>query len=223
MNLCQLAGDWRGDLPRDGAMIEQKMDGFRALRFRGIDGRVRLFTRGGIPIEGTAHILHQLDKIERAAGEALFIDGEYQVDGTLAATKAWCERGWKGGGEAGQFFAFDAMPYREWLAGGCAAPLYQRKARLHELAKAAEADSWDWRPGSRGRDELAPPAVVVLPDFWAADAADVIDEARRVWADHGEGVVVKDPMAPYRRLRSDAWQKVKRDTRAVIAMTRRAA
>lgn len=210
MQLCQLAQDWRGTLPTAGAMIERKVDGWRALRFPGIDGKVRLWTRNGMPIEGVSHILHQLDRMERAAGEPMFLDGEFQVGGTLAATKEWCERGYKLGGEAGIFHVFDAVPLAAWRAGGDPTPLFQRKARLKSLMDATAEDEWEWRPGSRGRDQGAT-AVQMIPDEWAFDAADVIDAARRVWAVGGEGVVVKDADAPYQRNRNSAWLKVKQE------------
>lgn len=206
--LCQLAQDWRGTLPPGGAMCEQKFDGFRAARFAGIDGKVRLWTRGGIPIEGVGHILYHLDRMERAAGEPLFIDGEFQVAGTLDATKRWCESGWKFGGEAGIYHVFDAMPFSAWRAGGDPTPLYQRKARLKALVEACAEPEWDWRPGSKGRDEGDIP-VSLVEDEWVFDAADVIEAARRVWAVGGEGLMLKDAEAPYQRKRSGAWMKVK--------------
>lgn len=126
MQLCQLASGWKGPLPDGGALVEQKIDGFRALYFRGHDGQPKLWTRGGHRIEGVTHILHRLGQIEQSVGQALFIDGEFQVDGTLDATKRWCERGWKVGGEAGQFFAFDCMPEAEWRAGGTDRPVVER-------------------------------------------------------------------------------------------------
>ena len=217
-SLCALASDWRGDVPTGGLMTEVKVDGWRALRFPGITGKVRLWSRNGMPIEGTEHILHRLALMERVAGEPMMFDGEFQVDGSLAAAKAWCERGWKIGGEAGTFFAFDMMPLRAWREGGCSTPLYGRKRRLVALARAVDEDpalSWEWRPGSRGRDEASPTAVQLVEDGWAFDAGDVLDAARRVWADGGEGIMCKDAEAPYRRCRSASWQKVKRDTRAV--------
>lgn len=205
---AQLATDWRGTLPTAGAMIERKIDGWRALRFPGIDGKVRLWTRNGMPIEGAGHILHQLARMERAAGEPMFFDGEFQVGGTLAATKEWCERGYKLGGEAGIFHVFDAVPLAAWRAGGDPTPLFQRKARLKALMDATAEEEWEWRPGSRGRDQ-GTTAVQMIEDEWAFDAADVLGAARRVWASAGEGVVAKDAEAGYVRKRSDAWRKVK--------------
>lgn len=212
-NLCQLAADWRGDLPDGGLSCEIKHDGWRAPCFPGIDGVRRIWTRNGMPLDAAAHLLPRLALMEEAAGQPMMFDGEFVVDdagaGTLAATKAWCESGWRKGDPAGTLHLFDAMPLADWRAGGCDMPQYQRKARLAELFAATEEedDGWTWRAGSRGRDIL--PAVRVVADSWVADAADVLDEARRVWATGGEGLMLKDPMAPYRRDRNGAWLKVK--------------
>lgn len=209
MQLCQLARDWKGAIPTGGMMCEPKIDGWRATRFPGIDGKVRLWSRNGMPIEGAGHILRRLALMEEAAGEPMFFDGEFQVDGTLDATKEWAERGWKQGGNAGVFHAFDCLTLAEWRAGGSDVPLIERKARLVELFNASEpdADEWTWAEGSRGAP--IPVAVRVMPDGWAFDADDAVNEVRRVWAAGGEGVVLKDASSPYRRTRSDAWMKVK--------------
>jgi ATP-dependent DNA ligase len=208
--LVQLLADWKGTLPPGGAICEAKIDGWRAARFPGIDGKNRLWTRGGFEIHGAAHILHHLARMEREAGEALFFDGEFQVGGSLAATKHWCETGWKLGGEAGTLYLFDAMPLSQWRSGGTPIPLYQRKAWLKELVAACAGDEWEWREGSRGRDEGATP-VVLIGDEWVNSAQDVLAAACRIWATDGEGVVIKDANAPYRRERSQVWQKVKRE------------
>lgn len=207
--LCMTLGDWRGDMPDGGAMVETKIDGFRCLRFQGIAGATRLWTRNGMPIDGCDHIAARLDAMEAAAGVPIMVDGELQVDGTLAATKVWVEGGWKRGGTAGLFHAFDVMPLSEWKRGGWNAPLHERKAWLRDLFSASEpsADDWTWAPGSKGAP--IPAAVRLVDDEWAVDAAGVVDAVRRVWAAGGEGVVVKDALAPYRRTRSDAAMKVK--------------
>jgi ATP-dependent DNA ligase len=189
-------------------LMEQKVDGYRAVCLPDHMGRKRLFTRGGHTIESTAHILYRLAQMERAAGCPMVFDGEFQVAGTLNATKRWAESGWKMGGEAGQLFLFDAMPLADWERGRCDVPLVERKALLARLAAESEAHGWEWRPGSKGRDDALPP-VVVLEDSWAFDAADVVAEVRRVWAAGGEGVMAKYAEAPYVRSRNGAWLKVK--------------
>lgn len=209
MTLCQLAGDWRGDLPPSGLPAEAKIDGWRALWVRDIREKPGLWTRNGHPIEGIGHIAWRLAQLEQAAGGPMMFDGEFQVAETLAATKHWCEAGWRSGDEAGVLHLFDCLTLAEWREGGSDRPWYQRKARLVELAAVLSAEVWDWRPGSRGRDD--PHCVRVIPDTWVFDAQDVVSEANRVWACGGEGIVLKDPEAPYRRTRSGAWLKVKRE------------
>lgn len=205
-SLCALATDWRGDMPRDGCIAQVKVDGWRALWFRGRDGVSRLWSRNGMPLEGVDHITHRLRQMEREAGEAMFFDAEFQVDGTLAATKHWCETGWKRGGNAGKLFLFDCMTFKEWQRGGTDRPLYQRRATLEALLGATGED-WDWRPGSRGADD--PTAIQTVPETWVFDVAHVMSEVSRVWATGGEGIMLKDPMAGYQRKRSSAWLKVK--------------
>ncbi|MGQ3005101.1 MAG: ATP-dependent DNA ligase [Blastomonas fulva] len=209
--LFQLAGRYVGqDIPAGGMMCEQKIDGFRAGYFRGRAGKPGLWTRGGQPIEGSGHILHELAILEAVAGCSLFLDGEFVVDGSLAGTKAWCERGWRAGGEAGTFHLFDCLTDTEWRAGGTDRPLYQRKAWLAELRAAAPDHplSWEFRPRSHGREPEGA-IVEIMADDWVTDRADIEALANRVWMAGGEGLMLKDAEAPYRRGRSDAWLKVK--------------
>lgn len=208
-SLAQLASDWRGDMPADGLMLEAKRDGWRALRFPGIDGVTRLWTRGGLPIEAAEPILSRLAAMERAAGEPMMFDGELQVGGSLAATKAWCERGWKLGEPCGIFYAFDCLTVADWRAGGSDVPLYQRKRRLRDLWDAAEweGDGWTWPEGSKGAD--APIPVQLVPDVWISTPADAVQEMRRAVGPACDGVVLKAWDAPYRRNRNPAWLKVK--------------
>jgi len=211
--LCQLAGEWDGFVPEGGTLAELKVDGWRCLYTTGIEGGPRLWSRSGVPLDGADHVLYHCDLIARAAGEPLFIDGEIQVDGTLAGTKAWFEGGWRRGGERGHFHAFDCLTLAEWQAGGSDTPLYARKARLQSLCRAVQDDgalSWEWRPGSRG-DDAWRGAVTVLPDLWLESAADVQAEVRRTWGMGLEGLMLKDAMSPYRRRRSNAWRKAKRE------------
>lgn len=199
-------------MPEYGIPAEEKKDGWRALWFPGLDGKARLWTRRGVPIEGADHIAHRLRLMETVAGEPMMFDGEFMVGGSLAATKAWCESGWKAGGTAGVLYLFDAIPLADWQRGRCDTRWIERKARLRAIVAEADASplSWEWAPGSRGKGEGAP-SVEILDDLWLFSADDVREEASRVWARGGEGIILKDPEAPYVRARSDSWLKVKKD------------
>lgn len=208
-SLCQLVQDWHGDLPPEGTFFEEKYEGWRCLWFRGVDGKARLWSKNGMPLEGLDHIAYRLSLFEQAAGQPLFLDGELQVDGSLALTKHWLETGWRKGGAKGTLYLFDALPDPDWRTGKSDQPLIERKAWLTDLGRKVDLDpdyAWDWRPGSRGGDD--PTCVQVLPDSWAWNTSDVLDAAKRAWASGKEGLVLKDAEAPYRRGRSRAWRRV---------------
>lgn len=213
MQLAQLASDWRGHVLPHGMMGEPKIDGYRGIALTGIDGIRRMFTRQGHFVEGTGHILYFLSQMERVAGEPFVFDGEFQVDGTLDATKRWAESGHKLGGEAGHFYLFDCLPLSAWKRGGDPTPLYARKARLQALYQAViedEALQWEFRPGSRGDDGWLR-SVSILPDQWVFGAQDALRAAQEIWAADGEGVMLKDPDSPYQRNRNASWMKIKRE------------
>lgn len=148
-----LAGRWAGVMPGPaGVLVERKWDGFRCLFFPGLDRRPGLWTRNGMPMPGVGHILARLLEVEAAMGGQWMIDGEFVVHGTLAATKAHYERGWRSG-NAGTFHAFDAVPLADWQRGHCDMPLVERKATLARAIEATAPDcsAWEWSEGSRGR------------------------------------------------------------------------
>lgn len=208
-SLCQLAGEYSGTVATHGTLAETKVDGWRCLYFPDHLGQATLWSRNGIPLQGVGHILRALQRIEAAAGEPLFIDGELQIGGTLAATKAHCEREWRQG-DAGLFHAFDCVPLAQWRADDCPTPLYERKATLSRIitATAPDPDAWEWEAGSRGRDHGKSP-VLLMPERWCSDADDVAAFAHEIWAAGGEGIVTKDAESLYRRRRTSAWQKIK--------------
>lgn len=203
--LFQLAGEWRGGLPDIGAMVEEKKDGVRA----GWIG-CELLTREGIPIGGIEHIAYRLRSIEKAAGHAIFFDGEFTAPGGYRATLRHIGQGLRAP-EQGTLHLFDAMPSGEWVEGGSTRPLYERKRMLREwVALAADpSGQWEWRPGTKGREPEGD-ALSVLPDSWAATQADVEQLANEIWAKDGEGVMIKDAESVYSRARSNAWRKYKR-------------
>lgn len=145
-SLCQLAGVWSGAVPDGGMVMQEKVDGWRALWLPDHTGQRMLFTRNGCPIGGVGHIAWQLERMEAAAGQPMVFDGEFQVGGTLDATKRWCESGWKAGGEAGQLFVFDAVPLADWQRGECPMPYHERRRMLEEAFQAVEGEEWTWPP-----------------------------------------------------------------------------
>lgn len=187
--LCTLAVKWDGTVPADGLIVQEKVDGIRALW---IDGQ--LVTRGGNAIGGTSHIAAALAQLERSFGRPMFLDGEFQVDDALRPTLRHLANGGRYG-DAGRLFLFDAVPLDDWRADRCPMPL---SARLKALDAA--------------RDALAGDAVSVLPWRSCVTSGAVRGEAESVWARSGEGLVAKVPASFYRRRRYRAWAKVKRES-----------
>ncbi len=169
-NLCMLVTHWKGAIPAGGLICQEKIDGIRALW---IDGR--LVTREGNEIGGADHIAAELRAIETAFGRPMFLDGEFQVDGTLKATMRHflqCGRY----GPAGRLFLFDALPMTEWRSDTSGEALW---ARLDALTKVMAPISTEH--------------VSVLTFHHCATAAEVTALAESVWARNGEGLVAKAP------------------------------
>jgi len=197
--LCHLFNEWRGDVPEGGWAVSLKVDGWRCLW---IDGEFR--TRNGQPLHAADHFKPVMRLMEQAAGTRLFLDMEYQVDGSLAATKAHCERGWKDGSKRGKLHLFDAVPAANWFRGDCAMPLVDRFAWLADIAEKAHALPLAWEI-----DPVFWDRVEVLGQVLMHDAGEIQALAEQVWALGLEGLVLKRPGSLYQRRRSDEWKKVK--------------
>lgn len=204
--LVQLAGEWRGGLLDHGTMVEQKHDGVRAYYLGGV-----LRTREGMEIGGAGHILWRIQSIERAYGRPMFMDGEFIAPGGYQATLKHIGQGLRAP-EQGTLHCFDCLHADEWQANDCDRPLYERKAMLGRLMGMQDDPSlsWDWRPGTHGKEPDGP-ALAIVEDEWCATQADVEAMAQRIWVAEGEGVMVKDAESVYRRARTDAWRKYKRN------------
>jgi ATP-dependent DNA ligase len=185
--LCMLPVDGtpaaEGQPYRFQRLVELKADGIRGLRIPN-----RIFTREGVPLNCALHCLPALQRLEAAYGEPMFFDGEYVADNGFNATLAEFRRG---RGE-GVLWLFDAVPMSAWLLGGRGSlPLIERKARLIELAPAADS-----------------PFVGVL-DHWMLNGIETEAKFRELALEGYEGVVSKDPCSFYHRERSPDWLRIK--------------
>jgi ATP-dependent DNA ligase len=187
-DLCQLVVDWTGRMPEGGAIVEPKLDGIRMLW---IDGD--LVTRDGAAIRGAAHIAARLRQLERQECVPMFFDGEWIVDGSYDATLAHYAAG-GANGDAGHFYVFDALPMRVWRGEDPGLALKDRRPRVERLVSGEESHQ---------------PGVHAMPWSWCATAAEIEDKARALIAGGAEGVVVKSPLATYRRTRTGEWQRIK--------------
>ena len=203
--LVHLAGEWRGGLPDHGAPVEEKMEGVRAAWING-----RLLTREGIEIGGVGHIAWHIQSIERACGRPVMIDGEFIAPGGFQATLRHIGQGLRAP-EQGTLHCFDCLHLDEWRSNDCDRPWYERKAMLASLVGMAgdPATEWEWRPGTHGKEPDGP-ALAIVEDEWCSSDADVERMAQRIWERGGEGCMIKDAESVYRRERSNAWIKYKK-------------
>jgi ATP-dependent DNA ligase len=217
-HLVQLAHDkYDGTIGSCGVYVEQKHHGVRASWIKG----QFVASREGTPIGGSQHIAQACREMERIAGCKLLIDGEFMVMHDYQATLAHVTKGDRALMQ-GQFHCFDVLPLSAWEANNSAAPLWERKAALRDLISAwqrIEADEWEWAEASRGKP-LAEPAVSFVEHEFCISDAEVQLVVQPIWLRGGEGVVIKDPDSPYRRLKSPSWRKLKQPgwaTRKVTA------
>lgn len=184
--LCCLAVKWDGTVPAGGLIVQEKVDGIRALYFDG-----QLWTREGSAIGGAGHIIAELREIERAFGRPMFLDGEFQVNAALKPTLAHFSSGGRDG-DAGRLFLFDALPLDEWRADACTLPLSARLSALQGVMA-----------------QHAGQCVSVLPSCLCASPDAVLAFAADIWTREGEGAVAKVPGSIYRRRRYSDWAKIK--------------
>lgn len=185
-SLCQLATKWDGTVPAGGLVAQEKIDGIRALWIEG-----RLITREGNEIGGTDHITTELRAIEAAFGCRMFLDGEFQLGGALKATMRHFASGGRYG-DGGRLYLFDALPLDQWRSNASTAPLSARLDSLSAVMAMHEGRS-----------------VSMLPSRFCSSLGAVRAHAEEIWARGGEGLVLKTPGSPYRRMRSSEWMKLK--------------
>lgn len=196
-SLCQLVRDYAGKLPAaDGCIVEEKKDGWRALWINS-----ELVTREGTPIHGCDHIVAQLQELERKRCRQTFFDGELVVGDSFAETHAHLRCG-GALGDRGTLWLFDMMDMETWRGNACGEALTARRRKLDTLA-----------------GEFTGEAVRVLPWRYFETAAEIEADAAAVIAAGGEGIVMKDPTAVYRRQRSNAWLRIKRSAIAEVRVT----
>jgi ATP-dependent DNA ligase len=185
--LCQLVKDWAGNMPATGAICEPKLDGIRALW---IDGE--LVTREGAAIHGAEHIVEVLHAIEHEAAVPMFLEGEWIVHGSFTETLRHF-RSAGGRGDAGCLHIFEGMTMRAWRGEDPSEALQARRAKLDALVKPFECD-----------------AVRLVPWAYLTSSVEIERAAADFIAQGGEGVVVKDPLATYRRKLDGSWRRIKK-------------
>jgi len=165
-------------------VVQFKADGIRALY---IDGRI--VSREGAPLDCALHCTPGLARLEAAIGLGpLFIEGEYVAEDGFEATLAEHK---KGEGQ-GVFWIFDMMPLIDWQSGRSNIVVQERLEFLVTMV-----------------NEHCDSNFVGALNYWVLTREETLAKAREIWAEGGEGVVVKRWNSSYERKRSDAWLRLK--------------
>jgi DNA ligase-1 len=197
---CQLAHDSANHEGKVSGqkLIEVKLDGVRVITVVYPDGSVDQFSRNGKELVNFPHVKEQLAKIAQGFTEPMVLDGEI-MSGTFQDLMKQIHRKSSAKANDAVLNLFDALPLSAFESGESATTQEQRS---------------EWLKTWFAANESALPNVTVV----AQETVDLDTDAGQerykeinALAIKGgyEGIMLKDPKAPYECKRSVAWLKLK--------------
>lgn len=198
---CQLAHD---SANHDGKMtgrkiLETKMDGVRVLTIVYPDGRVNQFSRNGKELVNFEHIKAQFASIAADLDQPTVFDGEVMSSSFQDLMKQVHRKSNVSASDA-VLHLFDIIPLDDFQKGKCA---------LSQAKRSGMLQNWF-------SDKVSLKLVNVqvleqeLVDLDTAEGQQRFQEINREAIAGGyEGLMIKDPDAPYECKRSTAWLKIK--------------
>jgi DNA ligase 1 len=199
---CQLAKDGL-DHPKKlngPKMLDLKLDGVRLLTIMDINAQtITQYSRDGRQNDRFTAITDSLKPLLKKLTRSMVLDGEVISRSFQALMKQVNRKEDVDTGDA-KLALFDCLPLVDFLAGGWDKPQSYRHDILVEMIPTLE--------------ELTNGRVYVIPkmsvDLSTPEGQMQFREFNRETIDAGlEGVMIKDPTAPYQCKRTDAWLKVK--------------
>jgi DNA ligase-1 len=179
--------------------VDRKYDGVRLLTMVDTAGAVTQFTRNGICNTNFGHICEMLKGLAPLLTEAVVLDGEI-ISSNFQALMTQVNRKESVDTGDSKLVLFDIIPLKAFQSGEYAVSQADRHAALCELIPHL--------------DVLTNGVVVVEPKLKVNLSTDagkktLVEFNKQVLSEGLEGVMVKDPAAPYKTKRSDAWMKIK--------------
>jgi DNA ligase-1 len=197
---CQLAHDGT-DNPKKMVgekFVEVKLDGVRVLTVVYPNGKVDQYSRSGKELVNFEHIKTQFDQIADTLAEAWLFDGEVMSSSFQDLMKQVHRKENVQTGDA-ILHLFDWIPLKDFQNGIWHAPQHER---IHLLQKF-----------HRDNAEVLTHVSVLTHELVDLDTAEGQKQFREInqRAIEGgfEGLMLKDPLAPYELKRSSAWLKIK--------------
>ena len=206
---CQLAQDSGGNPNKmTGAKrLEVKLDGVRVLAVCYASSRtVNLFSRNGKAFENFLHIERQLQPHIRRMSQLMFGNDhtDFVLDGEVTGQSfqqlmRQAQRKKDADASDSQYFVFDVMPREDFYRGFWNAQQHKRIAKLEKIRTLLKDQT---------------PAVHVMPgidvDLDTAQGQSQLQEFAQAAVRQGyEGIMIKEPGAPYECKRSSFWLKWK--------------
>ena len=199
---CQLAFDSVG---REGKVvgekiIEVKLDGVRVITIVYPEGRVDQFSRNGKELVNFPHVKEQFAAIAKLGcfSEAVVFDGEIMSSSFQDLMKQ-IHRKSDAQAQDAVLNVFDYMTLEEFEAGGSTRTQRQRSASL---------ENWSEAYGAQCPNVTVVGQELVDLDTEAGQLRYKEINARAIAGGY-EGIMLKDPEAPYERKRTVAWMKLK--------------
>jgi len=201
---CQLAHDSANHESKVSGkkLIEVKLDGVRVITIVRADGRVDMFSRNGKELANFPHIVEQISKVVKEQGSTknidVVLDGEIMSSSFQDLMKQVHR---KDNVEAGDAILnlFDVLPLADFENG-----IYDNPQSL----RSKMVEHW-----VNTYQHLIPSVTYVaneLVDLDTEEGNKRFREINQKAIDGGyEGIMIKDPDAPYECKRSHAWLKLK--------------
>lgn len=196
---CQLAEDSKRHASKLSGMkiLQEKLDGTRVLTIVYPNGVVNQYTRNGKELLNFGHIKDEFANMSSTLKEAMVFDGEI-MSSSFQALMTQLRRKVDVQSKDSILYCFDIIPLSDFLLGKCDIPQIDRINMLN-------------RKGS----PLNNMKSVKLLDYIMVDLD--TDEGHKIYNDFNnrcvndgkEGIMIKDPSAPYECIRSTAWMKLK--------------
>lgn len=193
---CQLAFDsnnYKSKIEGE-RILQEKLDGTRILSVVYLDGRVDQFSRNGKEIFNFQKIKDQLSFLSFTLREPMVFDGEIMSD-TFQALMTQLYRKDDVKTDDAVLYLFDAIPLDKFLKGVYNIDQRSRLENLNDIVK-----------------ELDNVKVLnsITVDLSTDNGKDSFEYFNRKCIESGkEGIMIKDPSAPYECKRSTAWLKLK--------------
>ena len=210
---CQLAHDSQNHESKVSGekLIEVKLDGVRVITIVYPGGRVDQFSRNGKELVNFGHIKEQLSAVAKLGAfgtEPMVLDGEVMSSSFQDLMKQVHR---KDNVEAGDAILnlFDIVPLSEFETGKC---------EEFQISRSDKLQTW-----YETYQELMPNVTVLsyeLVDLDSVEGNKRFSQINQLAIDGGyEGIMIKDPSAPYECKRSTSWLKLKPFIEVTLGVT----